>query len=185
MQHPAGNESSLRCCVRSSGEPERLAGGAFANFPDESVVIKMEQRRGSNHASQDALDRFYSEMGIEISKRSIGKNQTDVESDERAAPPEHKAHESTDVAVFLHTVAIVDPDEREVLHIVEDFEERDANKNVGDAVIAVPPKSNRRDQQRRLYRVRPFAQVPHPAKMQDEKNRNCDRPAEHQLLKTM
>src|SRR6266487_2845904 len=127
MQQPAGNESSLRCYVRSSGEPERLAGGAFANFPDKSVVIKMEQRRGSNHASQDAFDRFYSEMGIEIGKRSIGENQTDVESDQRAAPPKHKAHESADIAIFLHTVAIVDPDKRKVLHVVKDFEERDAD----------------------------------------------------------
>src|SRR6266566_2042303 len=130
MQHPAGNVSSLRCCVRSSGEPERLAGGAFANFPNESVVIKMEQCRGGNHASQDAFDRFYSEMLIEIGERPIGEDQAHVESDQRAAPPKHKAHESADVAVFLNAIAIVDPDERQVLHVVKDFEERNANKNV-------------------------------------------------------
>ncbi|PYJ77069.1 MAG: hypothetical protein DME69_11715 [Verrucomicrobia bacterium] len=142
----------------------------------------MKQRGCGDYASEDAFDRFDPEMGIEISKRAVSENQADVQSDERAASSENKTHEPTDIAVLLHAVAIVDPDEREILHVVEDFEERNANKNVRDAVIAVPPKGNGRHQQRRLYWVWPLAQVPHPAKMHDEKDRNCDCPPEHDLL---
>src|SRR5438128_1464516 len=185
MYGPAREKTAQRHIGRPTGKPERLTGGAFANFPDKSVVIKMKQRGRRDYTSEDAFDRFYSEMGIEISKRAVGENQADVQSDERAASSKNKAHESADSAVFLHAVAIVDPDEREILHVVENFEERNANKNVRDAVIAVPPKGNGRDQQRRLYRVRPLAQVPHPAKMQDEKDRNCDCPPEHDLLEVM
>src|SRR6266700_407680 len=182
MYGPAREKTSQRHIGRPTGKPERLTGGAFANFPDKPVVIKMKQRGCGDYASEDAFDRFDPEMGIEISKRAVSENQADVQSDERAASSENKTLESADSAVLLHAVAIVDPDEREILHVVEDFEERNANKNVRDAVIAVPPKGNGRHQQRRLYRVRPLAQVPHPAKMQDEKDRNCDCPPEHDLL---
>src|SRR5437899_5254992 len=185
MYGPAREKPAQRHIGRSTGKSKRLTGGAFANFPDKSVVIKMKQRGSGDYASEDAFDRVYSQMGIEIRKRAVGENQADVQSNQRTAPSENEAHEPTDIAVFLHAVAIVDPDEREILHVVENFEERNANKNVRDAVIAVPPKGNGRDQQRRLYRVRPLAQVPHPAKMQDEKDRNCDCPPEHDLLEVM
>src|SRR5206468_12644345 len=112
----------------------------------------------------------------------IGENEADVQSYQRTAPSENKAHEPTDIAVFLHAVAIVDPDEREILHVVEDFEERNTDENIRDAVITVPPKGNSCGQQRKLYRIRPFSHVPHSGKMQDEKNRNADSRVEHHLL---
>ena len=46
------------------------------------------------------------------------------------------------VLVLLHSIAIVNPDEREVLDVMEDFEERDSGENVCDAVIAEPPKTD-------------------------------------------
>src|SRR6266404_2609304 len=122
MQRPAREKTAQRYIGGSAGEPKGLARGAFPYFPDKSIVIKMEQRGSGDHAGENAFDGVYSEMRIKIRERAIGENQADVEPQQRSAPSKHEAHESADVAVFLHAVAIVDPDEREVLHVVEHFE---------------------------------------------------------------
>ena len=84
-------------------------------------------------------------MRVEIRKRAVGENQADIEPNQRAAPPKYKAHEAADVAVLLHTIAVVNPDQREVLHVVKNFEQRNAHQNVRDQIIAVPPKRYARD----------------------------------------
>ena len=102
----------------------------------------MEQRGRCDHASEDAFNSFYPKMRIKITERAIGEDQPDIEPDERAAPSKDEAHESADVAILLHTIAVVYPDEREVLHVVEDFEQCDTYKNIRDEIIAVPPKGD-------------------------------------------
>src|SRR6266542_430325 len=114
-----------------------LARGAIAHFPDESVVIKMKKTRRRHYAGEHTLYRLDFETGIEIAKGTVGKNQPDVEPNQRTAPAKNKPHEAADRAVFFHAAAIVNPDQRKVLHIVKQFEQRDARKNVGDAVTAM------------------------------------------------
>jgi len=42
----------------------------------------MKQRRRSDDAGEDAFNGLYPEMGIEITERAVGKDQTDIEADE-------------------------------------------------------------------------------------------------------
>src|SRR6266487_4385472 len=116
-----------------------FARGAFAYFPDESVVIKMKKTRRRYYAGEHTLHRLDFETGIEIPEGTIGKNKPDVQPNQRTAPAKDKAHEAADRAVLFHTAAIVNPDEREVLHIVKTPAYRDPRQNVVDGVIAVPP----------------------------------------------
>src|SRR5262249_1746286 len=109
----------------------------------------------------------------------------DIEPDERAASSKHETHESADVAVLLHPVSVVDPDKREVLHVVKDFEQRNTYKNIGDEVIAVPPKRDAGNKQSHLHRVGPLPYDPHPPKMDEKQNRNCDGREKNQLLTDM
>src|SRR5580704_12578179 len=106
----------------------------------------MEQRGSRHNSGEDAFNSVYSEMGIEITERAISKDQTDIEADERAAPAKDKAHESANVAILFHTIAVVDPDEREVLHVMKNLEQRDADKNIRNEIIAVPPKRDAGDE---------------------------------------
>src|SRR5215470_1543084 len=129
MQGPTWEKTAQRHVGRPTGKPKRLTRGALSHFPDKSVVVKMEQRGRRNRAGEDAFNRVYSKMRIEITERAIGKYQPHIKPDERAAPSKHEAHESTNITVFFHAIAIVDPDKREVLHVVEDFEQRDADEN--------------------------------------------------------
>ena len=69
-------------------------------------------------------------MRIDKGKRAIGEDEADIKPNQRAAPSEHESHEPADVAVFLDTIAIVDPDERQVLHVVKNFKQRDADEDV-------------------------------------------------------
>ena len=145
----------------------------------------MKQRRRSDDSGEDAFNGLYSEMGIEIRERAIGENQADVQSNERAAPPKDKAHESADVAILLHPIAVVDPDEREVLHVVEDLEQRDADKNVRDEIIAVPPKGDAGNEQSKLHGVRSLPYDPQATEMQQKKDRDRDGRKKNQLLPVM
>jgi len=132
----------------------------------------MKKTRCCHHAGQHALHSFDLKLGIEIRERTIRKNEPDVQSDQRTASSKNKAHKTTDGTVLFHTAAIINPDQREVLHIVIDFEQGDARQNVGDAVIAIPPESDGRGQQRQLYRIGTFPFRPHPGKIEEEQN--CD-----------
>ena len=95
---------------------------AIAHFPDESVVIKMKKTRRRHYAGEHTLYRLDFETGIEIAKGTVGKNQPDVETDQRTASSKNKAHKTADGTVLLHAAAIVNPDDREVLHVVIDLE---------------------------------------------------------------
>src|SRR6266496_4298146 len=182
MQGPAWEKTAQRYIRCPASKPERLSRGALPHFPDKSVVIKMEQGGSGDYAGEDAFDDVYSEMRIEIRERAIGENQADIEPHQRAAASKHKAHESADVAVFFHAVAIVDPDQREVLHVVENFVQRKANKNVCHQIVAVPPKRDAGDQQSYLHGIRPFAYDPHAAEMDEKEDRNCNGRPQNKLL---
>ena len=69
-------------------------------------------------------------MRIDVRDRAVGENEAHIETNQRTAPSEHKSHKPANVAVFLDTVAVVDPNERQVLHVMEDFEQGDAHEDV-------------------------------------------------------
>src|ERR1051326_3727338 len=58
-----------------------------------------------------------------------------------------------DALIPFHPASIVNPDDCEVLHIVKDLKECYPDKDVLDAVIAIPPKRNAADQQSHLDRA--------------------------------
>ena len=76
--------------------------------------------------------------------------------------------------VFLNPIAVVDPDQREVLHVVKNFEQRNSDENVCYEVIALRPKRDARNQQSYLNGIRPFSDYPKPTEMRDKQARNGD-----------
>src|SRR5256714_2106599 len=121
---------------------------SFTNFPKESVEIKMEKSRCGDDANENMFDGLNGDTGRRQGDRAVGQNQADIDTDERAATPENETHEPADALIAFHPGAIVDPDNREILHVVENFKERNPDEDVLHAVIAVPPKSDTADQQR-------------------------------------
>src|SRR5206468_10342649 len=104
-------------------------------------------------------------MRLEITQGPVGQDQTHVKADERAAAPEQETHEAADRAICLHALAIIDPNQREILDIVKYFEQRNANKNACHDVVAVPPKRNAGDKKDQLYRTWSLPAGPHPNKI--------------------
>ena len=81
----------------------------------------MQQRGSGYYAREDPFDRVHSDMRIDVRNRAVGQNEAHIKSDQRTAPSEHESHEPANVAVFLDTIAVIDPNERQVLHVVENF----------------------------------------------------------------
>ena len=132
----------------------------------------MEQRRSGDDAGEDAFDCVDLELGVKIGKRAVGKNQTEIKTNKRAAASKHKTHKSADAFVFLDPVAIINPNQREVLHIVENLKQGDANEQIGNSIIAIPPKGDARNQQREFYWISPLRMSPTPNEITEKKNRN-------------
>src|SRR5256885_9619099 len=107
-------------------------------------------------------------MRIEVGDRAIGENQTKIKPDKGAAATKNKTHKSADAFVFFDPIAIVNPNQREVLHVVKDFEKGDADEKIGDAVIAIPPKADAGNQERELDRIRSLGLGEHPREIRDE-----------------
>src|SRR5439155_25467429 len=77
------------------------------------------------------------------------------------------------------SVTIVNPNEGEVLDIMKDFEQSNARQNIGDAIIAIPPEADARDEQSELNWIGTFSLYPHPGEVHQEKDRNSDRSQQH------
>src|SRR5947208_15810977 len=107
----------------------------------------MEQCRGGNHAGKHVLDRFDLQTRIEIGERAVGKNAAEIKSNQRAAAAENKAHESADVMIFFDTGAIINPDQRKVLHVVKELEQGNRDETSINAVVAVTTGDDLGDQQ--------------------------------------
>src|SRR5207248_9145425 len=114
-------------------------------------------------------------MGIEISERAVGKNEAEIESNKRTTATENEAHESADVLILFDAVAIINPDQRKVLHVVKDFEQRDPDEKVRNEVVAVPPKADAGDQQHELDRIRSLRLRRHPDKIRHEQGGDGER----------
>src|SRR5688572_25486313 len=111
----------------------------LADLPNEAVVIKMQQGRSGDKADQNVSHRFHRNSRVDEAKRPVGHDQANINADERATAPEDEPHEATDARIPLDACPIIDPDNREVLHIVEHLKKRDAYEDILDAVITVPP----------------------------------------------
>jgi len=125
----------------------------------------MEQRRSGHHTSEHAFDCFDADTRLEIAEGPISEDQPHIKADQRATTPEHEAHKPADRAVGLNPFAIIDPDQREVLDIVKYFEQCNADENARHDIVAVPPKSNARDEKHQLYRIWPLPGDPHTDKV--------------------
>src|SRR5262249_61962531 len=105
---------------------------------------------GESRACDDHVKTFFTLVGAKIILRqprpAVGEHQAYVHSHQRATAPEHKAHEPTNGAVALDSFAIINPNQREILHIVKYFEQCNAHEHTGDNVVAIPPKRNGCDQ---------------------------------------
>src|SRR5262245_41480071 len=121
----------------------------------------MEQPGCGHDAGEDAFDRLHFGVLLENPQRAISEDKADIDADQGTAAAENKLHKAANRAVFFHAVAIVNPDEGEVLDIVKDLEECDARENVGDDVVAIPPKRNARCKERQLDRIGSLSDPPH------------------------
>src|SRR6266496_201907 len=165
MQSPAREKTAPRNICRAAADAKRLSSRFLAHFPNESVVIKMEQRRSRHHTGEYSFDYVDVDIRLEVTQRSVGKDQPHVQTDQRATAPEHEVHKPADRTVRLNSFAIIDPNQREVLDIVKDFEQRNPNENACDDVVTVPPKRNARDEKHQLYWTWSLPANPHPDKI--------------------
>src|SRR5207249_7196751 len=83
VQSPIREKTICRNIGGASANAKRLSRGFLPHFPNESVVIKMEQGRSRHHAGEHALDRFDAYTRLEITERAVGENQSDVKTNER------------------------------------------------------------------------------------------------------
>src|SRR5947207_730722 len=118
---PAWQYSAERDVNGASGKPKRLTRRTLAKFPNKSVEVKMQQSGRGNNARENAFDRVHSDMRIDVRNRAVGQNEAHIKSDQRTAPSKHESHKPANVAVFRDTIAIIDQNQREVLHIVQNF----------------------------------------------------------------
>src|SRR5207253_8111073 len=165
MQGPAGQKTARRNICCPAADAERLSSRFLAHFPDESVVIKMEQRRSGHHTSEHAFDCVDADVRFEIAQGHVGEDQAHIKTNQRATAPEYKTHKTADRAICLNPFAIVNPNQGEVLDIVKYFEQGNADENAGHDVVAVPPKRNTRDKEHQLYRTWSLPADPHPDKI--------------------
>src|SRR5438477_4523472 len=114
-------------------------------------------------------------MVIEITNRAVSENKTDIKPNQRTTPAKYKPHEPTDGTVFFQPVAIVNPNQRQVLHVVKHFEQRNPGKNIRHAIVTVPPKSDAGDKKREFDRILPRSADPRPDVVRYPKNRRRNR----------
>src|SRR5437867_2895535 len=165
VQGPTREKTIRRNIGCAATDAERLSSGFLAYFPNESIVIKMEQHRSGHHTGEHAFDCIDADIRFEITQRPVGEDQADVKTDQRATAPEHEPHKPADRAVCLNPFAIIDPNQREVLDVVKCFEQRNADENARHDVVAVPPKGDARDEKHQLYWIWPLPADPHPDKI--------------------
>ena len=94
-------------------------------------------------------------------------------------------HEPANRAVGLDPFAIINPNQREILDVVKDFEQRNADQNARHDVIAVPPERYARDQEHQLHWTWSLSANPRPDVICKKQSRNCDRHRQQPLLRSV
>src|SRR5207302_9435709 len=90
VQGPARQKTTRPDIGGAAADAERLPSGFLPDFPNEPVVIKMQQRGSGNHTGKDAFDDVDPDTRLEIAQRPVGEDQAHVKTDERATAPEHE-----------------------------------------------------------------------------------------------
>ena len=168
VQSPTWQKTTQRNICCTTGDTQRLPRRLLANFPNESVVVEMEECRCSHDAGKNIFNGVDADIRFGQTQPTVGEHQPYVHSHKRATAPKHKAHEPTDRAVALDSFPIINPDERKVLHIMKYLEQRNANQNARHDLIAVPPERNACDEQHQFHRTRPLTAAPHPKKIREK-----------------
>src|SRR5262249_10823002 len=108
---------------------------------DESVEVKMQEGGRRYKPEEHMLNSLSVDPLREQFDVPVGKHHANVQADHGPASPEQKPHERTNLTSLVHTLAIVDPDNGEVLHVVKYFEQSNADYNVGDSYHCIPPEA--------------------------------------------
>src|SRR4029077_20288653 len=182
VQRPTRQQGVCGNLSGAAADAERLSRGFLADFPNEAVVIKMEQCRSGHDPGENPFNDVDAHIRLGQTQPTVGEHQAYINAYECATAPEHETHKPTDRAVALHSFTIINPNEREVLHIVEHFEQCNADENACHNVIAVPPKGNARNKKHDFYRTRSLPLNPHPNKIHEEHTGNCQGERQQSLL---
>ena len=124
---------------RSSGrmKVERPPGARIANFPDETVIVKMEQSRCRQEGDQNVPHRSRRDT-FEKLEAAKSETKTDVASDKCSAAAKQKRDEPADASLLLDPPSIEHPDNRQVLHVVKNLKHRRPDQQVRRPCVRVP-----------------------------------------------
>ncbi|NJL28875.1 MAG: hypothetical protein HC897_13775 [Thermoanaerobaculia bacterium] len=149
-----------------------MAGRALTHLPDETIEIEVEQRRGHEHTLEHLFERLDRQPLGNVGERAVGEHQPHVKPGQRTAAAEEEAQQATQPLRRLDPLAIEQPDDREVLHVVEDLEQRHADQDVLDHHAAVPPEAKAGGHQQELDRARRVALEPLPQRVGEKRDRD-------------
>src|SRR5580765_5839518 len=110
MPSPTGQETARRNIGSSPGDAEGLPRRFLAHLPNESIIVKMEQRRRSDHSGQNPFHDIDADTRLVVTERTIGEDQPDIDAHQCSTAAEHEPHETADRSVALDSFAIVNPD---------------------------------------------------------------------------
>src|SRR6266576_5892057 len=80
VQCPARKKTIRRNIGCAAADAKRLSSRFLAHFPNESVVIKMEQRRSRHHSGEHPFDYVDVDSRVEVTQRPVGDDQADVQT---------------------------------------------------------------------------------------------------------
>src|SRR2546430_5379171 len=129
------------------------------------------------------LSRSAADARLKIPGPPVRKDKANKETNQRAAAPKQKMHEPANRAVGLDPFAIINPNQREILDVVKDFEQRNADQNARHDVIAVPPERYARDQEHQLHWTWSLSANPRPDVICKKQSRNWARHRQQPLLR--
>src|SRR5207237_9665919 len=96
----------------------------------------MQERGSGYHTGKYAFHYVDPDTRLEIAERPVGKDQADVNSNQRSTAPDHETHKPTNRAVCLNPFTIVDPNQREVLDSVKHFKQYHATPHTFIEIVA-------------------------------------------------
>ena len=110
-------KSRLSCCL--------------ADFPDEAIVVIVEDRRGEQDAVKDALNCAIEHKVPCKCQRSIRGNQSEVQQDHPST--EYVLHKPSEIGIRVGSTAIDQPYDRQILDVMTDIEQGNTNQQIVDA----------------------------------------------------